>query len=205
MVDAGTWGLEMDLLSTGSAIRWLSQLLDVSDEKALLAMAAQSDAGRAPVFLPYVAPGEQGALWDPTLTGNILGLDLGHSRADIARGLIDGIINESARCVRTLNEIGFDTLGDDSLRVSGGSANDLWFRQQLADATSRRVETTIGNEPDRSALGAAIVAAEAIGIEIKTSESDFEEVKPNPSAKKYWDKITKQNDDARLKLYSPKD
>ena len=197
MVDAGTWGLEMDLLSTGSAIRWLSQLLDVSDEKALLAMAAQSDVGRAPVFLPYVAPGEQGALWDPTLTGNILGLDLGHSRADIARGLIDGIINESARCVRTLNEIGFDTLGDDSLRVSGGSANDLWFRQQLADATSRRVETTIGNEPDRSALGAAIVAAEAIGIELTTSVNDFEEVIPDPGALNYWNNLLIRNDVAR--------
>ena len=160
MVDAGTWGLEMDLL----------------------------------------APGEQGAWWDPTLTGSILGIDLGHSQADIARGLIDGIVNESARCVQTLDAIGFDKYNDDRLRVSGGSASDLWFRQQLADATSRRVQTTLGNEPDRSALGAAIVAGQAIGIEFSNKANEFEIVTPNESTQKYWTARRLMNDDARKKI-----
>ncbi len=200
MVDEGTWGLEMDLLATGSAIRWLSQLLNLADEKDLLALASTSLADRAPVFLPYLAPGEQGALWDPSLTGSIWGLDLGHSAADIARGLIDGIVNESARCIRTLDEIGFDKYDGNQLRVSGGSANDLWFRQQLADATSRRVETTLGNEPDRSALGAAIVAAQAIGIEIPPQVNDFQILTPNKNAEEYWKLRSSINDEAREKI-----
>ena len=200
MVDAGTWGLEMDLLATGSAIRWLSQMFNLDDEKDLLALAARSLDDRAPTFVPYVAPGEQGALWDPTLTGSILGIDLGHSQADIARGLIDGIVNESARCVQTLDAIGFDKYNDDRLRVSGGSASDLWFRQQLADATSRRVQTTLGNEPDRSALGAAIVAGQAIGIEFSNKANEFEIVTPNESTQKYWTARRLMNDDARKKI-----
>ncbi len=62
----------MDLLTTGSAFRWLAGLLGAAggDEAALMALAAGVEPGAAGLsFLPYLAPGEQGALWDPELSG----------------------------------------------------------------------------------------------------------------------------------------
>ena len=101
------WGLEMDLLATGGAFRWLAGVLGLADERTLLAVAAQSSAQDLPVFLPYVAPGEQGSLWDPDLTGVLNGLHVGHTAADIARALVDGIVIESRRCLLTLEDNGF--------------------------------------------------------------------------------------------------
>ena len=68
LAEPGLWGLEMDLLATGSALRWLAGLLgDGLDEAAVIALAASTDPADAPVVLPYLSPGEQGALWDPSL------------------------------------------------------------------------------------------------------------------------------------------
>ncbi|HEX9064629.1 MAG TPA: FGGY family carbohydrate kinase, partial [Streptosporangiaceae bacterium] len=96
----GLWGLEMDLLATGSALRWLAGLFgDDLDEAAVLDLAAQVDPAQAPVVLPYLSPGEQGALWDPGLSGSVTGLTLRHDRRHLARGLVNGIVLESRRCL----------------------------------------------------------------------------------------------------------
>jgi xylulokinase len=186
MAEPGRWGLEMDLLATGSAIRWLADLVDAgaangtsanradaapvsgpaepaplsgSAEAALVALAAGVDPSDAPLILPYLSPGEQGALWDPTLHGTIVGLHLGHGRAHLARGLVNGIVLESRRCLAVLDETG-DFGGD--LAVAGGSAADPAFRADLADATRRRVGMPGDHDTDNSARGAALLAARSV-------------------------------------------
>jgi len=161
LAEPGLWGLEMDLLATGSAMRWLAGLLrDGLDEAALIALAAGTDPAAAPVVLPYLSPGEQGALWDPALSGTITGLTLGHGRRHLARGLVTGILLESRRCLAVLDEAG--PFGRDLL-VAGGSAAAASFRADLADATGRRVLAPGGPDTDFSARGAALLAAHATG------------------------------------------
>ena len=66
LAEPGRWGVEMDLLATGSAITWLTGLLGGDLTAAgLVELAARTDPAHAPVLLPYLSPGEQGALWDP--------------------------------------------------------------------------------------------------------------------------------------------
>jgi len=85
LAEPGSWGLEMDLLATGSALRWLAGLLgDGLSEPDLIAIAAGVAPDDAPVVLPYLSPGEQGALWDPMLRGTIAGLTFGHDRRHLA-------------------------------------------------------------------------------------------------------------------------
>ena len=159
LAEPGLWGLEMDLLATGSALRWLAGLLgDGLDEAAVIALAASTDPADAPVVLPYLSPGEQGALWDPSLRGTITGLTLAHDRRHLARGLVNGIILESRRCLAVLDETG--PFGADLL-VAGGSASAAAFRADLADATGRRVVTPGEQHADLSARGAAVLAARA--------------------------------------------
>ena len=159
MADPASWGLEMDLLATGSATRWLARLVGV-DEIDLIERARGRDPLDAPTFLPYLAPGEQGALWDPTLTGAMSGLDLHHDAADLARGLLTGIALESRRCLTVLREV----TGHDG-RVylgGGGGATSVAFGQELADASGRQV-VLASDTTDHSALGAARLAARASG------------------------------------------
>ena len=184
MAEPGRWGQEMDLLATGSALRWLAGLIGAPDESGVIALAAQVDPADAPVMLPYLSPGEQGALWDPALHGTITGLTLGHERKHLARGLVNGIVLESRRCVAVLEEADLVYQAGADLMVAGGSAADETFRADLADATGRRVimpgppvtgqlapaagsraRSTIPapHSADFSARGAALLAARATG------------------------------------------
>lgn len=161
LAEPGLWGLEMDLLATGSAMRWLAGLLgDGLDEQALVTLAAGTAPADAPVVLPYLGPGEQGALWDPLLHGTVAGLTFDHGRQHLARGLLNGIVLESRRCLAVLDEIG--SFGAE-LHVAGGSAAEPSFRADLADATRRRVIMPGGRDTEFSARGAALLAAQSVG------------------------------------------
>lgn len=179
----GLWGVEMDLLSTGGAIRWFAAMLGQSDETQALQLAEQSTGENVPIFLPYVAPGEQGALWDSTLTGTIVGLELSHSSGDLMRSLINGIVLESLRCTEVLTEIGFPV---GNLQVAGGSALSPWFRQQLADATGRVVVAPVDGDSDYSALGAAMIAAISQGKEIANSQRKTTMIEPLEEHRSIW-------------------
>ena len=81
---------------------------------------------------------------------------MGHGRGDIALGLVQGILHESRRCLRTLEALGFER---GPIRVAGGSVSDPWFRQMLADASGRVVLAPSDGDSDASAVGAAMIAA----------------------------------------------
>ncbi len=155
MAAPDSWGLEMDLLATGSATRWLARLVGV-DEVELIERGRARDPLDAPTFLPYLAPGEQGALWDPNLTG-----------ADVGS-------RPAPRCGRPgprpahRNPAGEPPLPRDAAPGhrsagpvylgGGGGATSAGFAQELADATGRQV-VLASDTTDHSALGAAQLAA----------------------------------------------
>ncbi|WP_223694068.1 xylulokinase [Leifsonia poae] len=155
MADGG-FGFEMDLMATGSALAWLAELLGIAGGAAELAdLAGESPLDDAPLVLPYLSSGEQGALWDPRLVGAVEGLTLRTSRSDLARGLLAGIVLESRRCVDALAEAAGSAGG--AISVSGSGAASATFRRDLADATGRAVRYDTA-EHDHSALGAALLA-----------------------------------------------
>jgi xylulokinase len=197
----GCWGLEMDLLATGSAISWLAGLLGGGLGAAgLVELAAGTDPARAPVLLPYLTPGEQGALWDPLLRGAIAGLDLGHGREHLARALVNGIILESRRCLTVLDETcGFGC----AVEVAGGSAAAPSFRTDLADATRRPVSMPRDDDTDHSARGAALIAA--LATEGGWPDGAFPAAglaaEPDEARAKLWDRLWAAHESARLRLH----
>ena len=194
-ISAGS--LEMDLLATGSAISWLAGLLGAdSGEAALVALAAGLDPRDAPLVLPYLSPGEQGALWDPLLRGTFVGLELGHGRRHLARGLVNGIVLESRRCLAVLDETG--DFGRD-LEVAGSSAADPSFRANLADATRRRVGMPGDHDTDYSARGAALLAARGIDGEWPPGSLTMAgpAAEPDASRSVMWDAIWADYEHAR--------
>lgn len=195
---AGTnsFGLEMDLLATGSAIRWLTGLLQRSNETELMQLAYSIPIEDAPPFLPYLAPGEQGALWDPRLRGAIAGLSLSTTPKHLARGLLTGILLESRRCIDTLAQAGLHG----RILVAGGSSRDARFRADLADACGRTVIAPEEAATDYSAAGAARLAAAAINEPISIPPAASDLIHPRPQRAPIWAALGTQHDQIRTAL-----
>jgi xylulokinase len=191
------FGYELDLVATGSAFEWLAKFTGSPDVPSLIAAAELVDPATAPVVRPYFGSGEQGALWDPTLRGGISGLTLDSTPAEVARGLLSGIVLESRRCLAVLAESSRNRGSTGRLLVTGTSATSAVFLQDLADATGRTVHTT-GTESDHSAIGAAMLAASASGAPIKRRAAvDGAQIFPRPAHRALWDRLATQLDNER--------
>jgi sugar (pentulose or hexulose) kinase len=187
------WALEMDLLSTGSAFTWIAELFGAGgDEGAVLDLAEMSPAGsNGASFLPYLGSGEQGALWNPDLRGTISGLTLAHARQDVARALAEGIVLESRRCLRVLDEAG---VRPREIRASGGAFASTFFTTLLADATGRAVVRPT-NDGSVSALGAALLAAAAGGRDLGSHRLDLaNRTEADPGARPRWDALAERHE-----------
>lgn len=191
------WGLEMDLLAVGSAFEAIAELLGLSGPDALIESAAEVSVDDAPTFLPYLSPGEQGALWDPDLTGAIHGLSLGMTAGHVGRALLTGVVVELRRCIDILAEA---TGRRGPVLVGGGAANRPMC-QDLADATGREVwvdtETT-----DHSAVGAALLAADSTGHPI-LRRSGAMAVAPRADRYSWWSESLVRHDELRHRLGQP--
>jgi xylulokinase len=151
-VEAGWYGREMDLLATGTGYRWLSELFGWA-EGELDQRASASCAGAQGLFFPpYLAGGEQGALWNPKLRAGLFGLALHHSQNDIARAFLEGVCFELRRCVEVLAE--HDPV--ERVMVCGNITRSADSTQMLADILRRPVGVVTERTP--AAYGAALLA-----------------------------------------------
>ena len=157
-VEPGWYGREMDLLATGTGHQWLSGLLGL-EPGVLDRRAAESHPGaRGLVFAPYLAGGEQGALWDPTLRGAISGLTLQHTASDVSRAFMEGVCFEIRRCLEVLAE----ATPIRHVVVSGHLTEHASSLQMLADILNRPVQAYPAAESP-AALGAALGAFQLTG------------------------------------------
>ena len=160
LADPSRAGAELDLLATGSSIAWLARLfcLEVRELEAL-ALAHPSPSRNATLFYPYLAGGEQGALWRSDIAGGIEHVSLATTREDLCLALYEGIAFETARCVRLLESVQrYDTV------VSiGGATSQLLGASLLGAVLDLPVVALARHSP--SLLGAALIALEASGAD----------------------------------------
>lgn len=180
-VQPGWYGREMDLMATGSGHQWLSQLFDWRHGE-LDARAARSLPGaRGLLFPPYLAGGEQGALWNPALKAGLFGLTLAHSADDIARAYLEGVCFELRRCV--------DVLAEQSpvraVAVSGNITKVPSSAQLLADILGRPVRLASQKSP--AAQGAASLAGTLAGLGGPMPSALMVELPPGGQAAAYAD------------------
>lgn len=160
-VKSGWYGREMDLLSTGIGFAWLCGILGLSPE-ALEAEALTSPPGaNGTTCAPYMTGGgEQGALWDTSLTGVFHGLNVSTKRGDLARAYLEGVIFEIRRCIDVLSE----TWPVRHLVLSGRLARNPALVQMFADMTGRSVQ--VFDCGSSAAIGAAALAGEPMAINL---------------------------------------
>ncbi|GAS91338.1 xylulokinase [Mycolicibacterium brisbanense] len=189
------WGLEMDVLAVGSAFGSIARLLGLSGPAALLDAAATVPLDDKPVFLPYLTPGEQGALWDPDLTGTLHGLDLSMGAGHVGRALLTGVIVELRRAI-AIAETATGRRGP--VLLGGGAAVSPLLWQDLADATGRDVLVDSAGR-DHSAIGAAVFAAQALGRPIN-HQPQLHRVSPRPAHTAQWARAADRHDALRAAL-----
>ena len=167
----GLFNSAVAIFSSGTSFKWVCQQLcqdllaraendniDVYDLMSELAAASPVGA-RGLLFNPSLAGGSSLDL-DPRIRGAFLGLDLGHTRADVIRATMEGIalnlrlaLDELRQLCPVCNE----------MVVVGGSSKSALCRQIFADAFGLSIhQTNVGQ--DAGSLGAAAVAAVAAGL-----------------------------------------
>lgn len=159
------------IFSGGTSLRWVRDQLcrdlaaraeaeGVDPYERMTALAAESPVGaKNLLFNPSLAGGSS-LEPSPHLRGAYIGLDLGHTQADVIRAALEGIALNLRVALDELRRLG--RVGPAMIAVGGASRSPLW-RQILADALEIDiVKTNVGQ--DAGSLGAAAVAAVACGL-----------------------------------------
>lgn len=147
--------------SAGSAWDWFVRLFGRGVGTARLkeeAFGAPPGSGGL-VFLPYLS-GERAPIWNPRAKGVFFGLQAHHTRAHLARAVLEGVAVALDSILQVMREHGAIA---ESVRVVGGSTrNDLWM-QILADVYGCPVEIPRHAESS-TAIGAAVIAGVGVGL-----------------------------------------
>jgi xylulokinase len=184
----GGYGLEMDLVATGSAFQWLAGLTGAASVAALIDEATQVEHLVAPSVLPYLGPGEQGALWEPNIFASFQGLTLGTSRGALMRGLLTGVVLELRRCILAIS-----ASDEGRIIASGSSLTSPQVLQDLADACGREVLADV-SDADHSALGAIDVLLEGLGIPLPTHSAERATFTPVPERAALWQQLADRHE-----------
>nr|WP_200931588.1 FGGY family carbohydrate kinase [Paenibacillus sp. Leaf72] len=109
------------------------------------------------LLLPFLS-GERAPYWNASARGVFFGLNLQHKREHLIRAGLEGVIYSILSVGEALQEIAGPAR---EIRASGGFAKSPIWRQMLSDMLGR--ELLVPESHEASALGAAIVAMQALG------------------------------------------
>jgi xylulokinase len=158
-VRPGTETLAAGMATGGIVASWFSDLVG-EEIDSLLAEAAAVPAGAdGLLLLPYFA-GERTPIFDPLARGTLLGLTLSHRRQHVMRALLEGVALGVRHNLGAFTEVSGQARR--YIAVGGGARSETW-PQVVSDVCG--VSQLIPRHTVGAALGDAMLAAEAIGIE----------------------------------------
>jgi glycerol kinase len=149
---------EGNILSAGSTVTWLSEFLNAS--AAGLAQLAEAADDSADVFFVPAFSGLGAPWWDDQAQAAIVGLDLGTSRADIARAAFESIPFQVEDILDVADLVSGGRIV--TILADGGPSSNPWLMQLQADLSQRAVATSAVAE--LSAVGAAHLAGVSAGV-----------------------------------------
>ncbi len=118
-----------------------------------------------------IAPGADGVLWAPYLMGErtphldpearaaLVGLAASHERGHVIRAILEGVTFSLRDSLEILREMQVPV---EAIRIGGGGARSVLWRQIQADVYGQPVETVAAEEG--AAYGAAVLAGVGAGI-----------------------------------------
>lgn len=122
------------------------------------------------ICLPYLL-GERAPVWDPHARGAFIGIQPQHTAMHFMRAMLEGVAFGLLSIAEALRE----TAGPiGKISVSGGFTHSPEWIQLMADIFQQPMH--LGQEHDASAIGAAIMGYEALGLAYTNPEAMPEEV-----------------------------
>ena len=166
----GCWTVMSCTLAAGLSLHWFRD--NFCKEEMVAADGIGKDpyflmdqeAARVPIgannllYLPYLM-GERSPKLDPNARGVFFGLSAIHTKYDMLRAVLEGVIYSQRECLDILRGMG--VVSSEMLACGGGGTSPLW-RQMMADVYNLPVRTSSSKEGP--ALGAAILAGVAAGV-----------------------------------------
>jgi xylulokinase len=192
---AGRWHLMGVMLSAAGSLQWYRDKLACDRSFAeLVEEAAQVPAGsEGLIFLPYLS-GERTPHPDPLARGAWIGLTMRHGQAHLTRSILEGVAFGIKDMFCLMRDAGLGEINE--VRVSGGGAKSLLWRQILADTLEAElvsVSTTEG-----AAFGAALLAGVGAGVWPNVDAACAhtiaigDRVMPNTETRKIYDSLYEQ-------------
>ena len=155
------WHLMGVMLSAAGSLQWYRDALcpNVSFDE-LVTEAARVPAGSdGLLFLPYLC-GERTPHPDPLARGAWIGLTNRHTRGHLTRAVLEGVAFGLKDIFALMLEVGMRDVHQ--VRVSGGGAKSMLWRQILSDVLDSELVTV--NTTEGAAYGAALLAGVAAGV-----------------------------------------
>lgn len=192
ILDAQTYICGGPVNNGGIALQWLlknifkQEDLKPEDYQTLFKSVEDTNAGsNGLIFLPYLT-GERAPIWDSETCGTFFGLNLQHEQKHLARAVLEGICYSLNDVLKAVEE---NSVSIKQIQVSGGFVHSRVWMQLLADITGKKLVLVL--EEDASAVGAAYLAAKAIGLSENypvSENANAEVILPNPENHKLYQK-----------------
>ncbi|MCL2079372.1 MAG: xylulokinase [Oscillospiraceae bacterium] len=183
----GAWAVFGCSLAAGLSFQWMRNNFFTQEMKEAKELGQNiydqmtDSASKVPIgadrliFLPYLM-GERSPILDPNARGVFFGLSAIHTKYDMLRAVMEGVVYALRQSLDVLRELG---VGFSEIYATGGGARSPLWRQMIADVFELPV-TTIQNR-EGPALGAAIMAGVGTGLYPSVSEACKSIIKVNPS------------------------
>ncbi|WP_300435169.1 xylulokinase [uncultured Mameliella sp.] len=174
----GQWYQMGVILAATDSLNWLSRVTGASPADLSVELGDTLDGPGALRFMPYLS-GERTPHNDSRIRGGFLNIDVGTSRRDMTRAVMEGVAFALCDCAEALKASGARL---DSLLAIGGGAQSRYWVELIA--TVLNVPLALPDKGDfGAALGAArlaMVGAGAGGVdEIMTPPPVRETIAPN--------------------------
>ncbi|MCH5213090.1 MAG: xylulokinase [Oscillospiraceae bacterium] len=166
----GEWHTMGVTLAAGLSLKWFRDNFCTEEISVAKSMGVDpyyimdKEAEQSPIgcnrliYLPYLMA-ERTPHLDPNCRGGFIGLSAMHTKRDMLRAVMEGVVYSLRDCCEVLKEM--DIIPNEIAACGGGGSSPLW-RGMLADVLGVSVNTVTSKEGP--ALGVAILAGVGAGI-----------------------------------------
>jgi xylulokinase len=165
-----TWHIMGVTQGAGLSLQWFrnnfckdeiatAELMGVDPYYLMDKAAEKVEAGsNGVVYLPYLM-GERTPHLDPDCRGVFFGLSAKHTKREVLRSVMEGVVYSLKDCMEIIKELGVDV---SEVRASGGGGKSPLWRQMQADVFNSEICTI--NASEGPAFGVAILAGVGSGV-----------------------------------------
>lgn len=156
----GRWHFMGVMLSAAGSLQWYRDTLapGVSFDELIDEAREIQPGSEGLIFLPYLT-GERTPHPDPLARAAWVGLTVRHTRAHMTRAVLEGVAFGIKDSFTLIQKAGLGSI--DQVRISGGGAKSVLWRQIIADVLG--VELVTVNTTEGAAYGAALLAGVGAG------------------------------------------